>query len=214
MLVSKWVWLFQVGVIFRFLAFAEAEPTENELNIHSKVAAILVKAPEILASLQAYKGAGELIREVRRYSDVLCGCGFKWFWGVVSFSCLLMPSFHLLSPFPHAFFPLPLLTPSPHPPLSPSQAISNASSAEHQDAAWQAVCPLVSLLKLFYEYAIELESALCQLLNCLCSPDFSALQHLEQEQVRPVFPVLSVVCLKEIAFWAVFRCLFCVFVCQ
>ena len=112
MLVSKWVWLFQVGVIFRFLAFAEAEPTENELNIHSKVAAILVKAPEILASLQAYKGAGELIREVRRYSDVLCGCGFKWFWGVVSFSCLLMPSFHLLSPFPHAFFPLPLLTPS------------------------------------------------------------------------------------------------------
>lgn len=107
-----------------FVDFEKAEPTEGESDIHSKVAEILVKAPEILTSLRNYKGAGELIRE----------------------------------------------------------AISNASSEEHQDAAWQAVCPLVSLLKIFYEYALELESALCQLLNCLCSPEVSALQHLEREQ--------------------------------
>ena len=63
------------------------------------------------------------------------------------------------------------------------QAISNASSEQHQDAAWQAVCPLVAHLKVFYEYALELEAALCQLLSCLCSPEINALQHLEQQQV-------------------------------
>lgn len=107
-----------------FVDFEKAEPSESEKVIHSKVAAILIKAPDLLTALRNYKGAGELIRE----------------------------------------------------------AISNASSEERQDAAWQAVCPLVSLLKIFYEYAIELESALCQLLNSLCSPEVSALQHLEQEQ--------------------------------
>ena len=62
------------------------------------------------------------------------------------------------------------------------EAISSPSSQKHQDAAWQAVCALVVMLRQFYEYALELEAALCQLLRVLCSPEMNALQHLEQEQ--------------------------------
>ena len=53
--------------LFIFTSCAEADPTENEQDIHSKVAAILVKAPDILTSLRTYKGAGEQIREVSVY---------------------------------------------------------------------------------------------------------------------------------------------------
>ena len=42
----------------------EAAPTESEREVHSKVAQVLVKAPEILSELRSYKGAGEQIREV------------------------------------------------------------------------------------------------------------------------------------------------------
>lgn len=49
--------------------------------------------------------------------------------------------------------------------------------------AWKRVCPLVVLLRKFYEYALELESSLCELLSVLCSPDMSAIQHLETKQV-------------------------------
>ena len=70
--------------------------------------------------------------------------------------------------------------------VPPLQAISNASSESHQEAAWEAVCPLVVLLKGFYEYALELETALCELLTCLCSPEINALQHLEQQQVNTI----------------------------
>ena len=49
--------------------------------------------------------------------------------------------------------------------------------------AWQAVCPSVLLLRKFYEFALELETALCDLLTVLCSPGMAALQHLEQQQV-------------------------------
>ena len=49
--------------------------------------------------------------------------------------------------------------------------------------AWKAVCPSVILLKKFYEFALELETALCDLLTVLCSPDMPAIQHLEKQQV-------------------------------
>lgn len=62
------------------------------------------------------------------------------------------------------------------------EAISNPNSEEHQEAAWQTVLPLVSQLRKFYEYALELETALCQLLSVLCSPEMDALRHLEQQQ--------------------------------
>jgi hypothetical protein len=48
--------------------------------------------------------------------------------------------------------------------------------------AWKAVCPSVILLKKFYEFALELETALCDLLTVLCSPDMPAIQHLEKQQ--------------------------------
>ncbi|CAI8055011.1 CYFIP-related Rac1 interactor B [Geodia barretti] len=61
-------------------------------------------------------------------------------------------------------------------------AISNSKSEKHQDVAWKAVCPSVILLKKFYEFALELETALCDLLTVLCSPDMPAIQHLEKQQ--------------------------------
>jgi len=42
----------------------EAEPSEEEQELHSRVADVLVRAPDILTNLQNYKGAGEKIREV------------------------------------------------------------------------------------------------------------------------------------------------------
>ena len=41
-----------------------AQPTPGETMVHEKVAAVLSRAPEILADLRNYKGAGEFIREV------------------------------------------------------------------------------------------------------------------------------------------------------
>ena len=87
-------------------------------------------------------------------------------------------SFSLLPPpsLPHSLLP-------PPPYLSLLRAISNPNSEHHQTIAWRTVCPLVVLLRKFYEYALELESALCELLSVLCSPDLNAVQHLEMKQV-------------------------------
>ena len=41
-----------------------AEPTPEEGEVHRKVATVLDRAPDILADLHGYKGAGEHIREV------------------------------------------------------------------------------------------------------------------------------------------------------
>ena len=68
--------------------------------------------------------------------------------------------------------------------------------------AWQAVCPSVLLLRKFYEFALELETALCDLLTVLCSPGMAALQHLEQQQVtyereRVCAPLHMYICERE-----------------
>lgn len=107
-----------------FVDFECADPTETEIEVYTKVAGVLERAPRILEDIRGYKGAGKEIRE----------------------------------------------------------AISNPSSERDQESAWRAVVPLVSMLRGFYEYAIEVESSLCLLLSALCSPEMTALQHLEQQQ--------------------------------
>ena len=72
-----------------------------------------------------------------------------------------------------------------------TQAIANPKSEQYQDAAWRMVCPSVVLLRKFYEYALELETSLCQVLNLLCSPELPALQHLEKKQVCGVCVCVS-----------------------
>lgn len=62
------------------------------------------------------------------------------------------------------------------------QAISNALNGELQELAWKAVVPLVGKLKAFYEYALELEAVLPQLLHALCAGPETPIQHLEQQQ--------------------------------
>ncbi len=66
----------------------------------------------------------------------------------------------------------------------PLQAISNPNNEQHQEAAWKQVGPLVQMLRRFYEYALDLETALCRLLSVLCSPEMSAVQHLASQQVN------------------------------
>ncbi|XP_064382249.1 CYFIP-related Rac1 interactor B-like [Halichondria panicea] len=107
-----------------FVDFEKAEPSESELEVHTKVAAVLIKAREMLEELRGYQGAGAQIRE----------------------------------------------------------AISNPNNEKHQEAAWKQVGPLVQMLRRFYEYALELETALCRLLSVLCSPEMSAIQHLASQQ--------------------------------
>lgn len=62
------------------------------------------------------------------------------------------------------------------------QAISNALNEELQEVAWRAVVPLVGKLKTFYEFALELEAVLPQLLYALCSGPESPIEHLERQQ--------------------------------
>ena len=44
---------------------------QEEAEVHTKVAAVLSRAPDILADLHGYQGAGEHIREV---SVCVCVC--------------------------------------------------------------------------------------------------------------------------------------------
>lgn len=62
------------------------------------------------------------------------------------------------------------------------QAISNPKIEDLQDRAWQSVTPLVSILKTFFEFSLELERVIPQLLGRLCSIDLSPKEHLEQQQ--------------------------------
>lgn len=61
-------------------------------------------------------------------------------------------------------------------------AISNANNEEYQEKAWAAVCPLVVRLRNYYEYSMEVASAVQQLLFIICSTDKTAKEHLEIQQ--------------------------------
>jgi hypothetical protein len=50
-----------------------------------------------------------------------------------------------------------------------SQGISNPKDEAKQDAAWDAVCPLVGKLKSFWDYSMEVEAILPVLLAGLCT---------------------------------------------
>lgn len=60
------------------------------------------------------------------------------------------------------------------------QAISSPNDEDLQNAAWNAVCPLVTKLKNFYDYSSEVETALPDLLTALCKDD--PVQALEKHQ--------------------------------
>lgn len=61
-------------------------------------------------------------------------------------------------------------------------AISNPHSEEFQDRAWEAVVPLVSQLKRYFEFSTALEHIVPQLLRQLCSNEMTPKQHLETQQ--------------------------------
>ena len=47
-----------------YVDFERAEPTEGEKAVYQEVAACLGKAPQMLAAMRVYKGAGQEIRQV------------------------------------------------------------------------------------------------------------------------------------------------------
>lgn len=59
-------------------------------------------------------------------------------------------------------------------------AISNASNEAMQEAAWAAVSPLVSKLKVFYDYSSEMEGVLPFLLEAMCTG--APMEALERKQ--------------------------------
>ncbi|KAK6179168.1 hypothetical protein SNE40_011588 [Patella caerulea] len=61
-------------------------------------------------------------------------------------------------------------------------AISNPKVEEYQEKAWHDVIPLISKLKLFYEFSLKLETVVMDLLRELCSRDLTPRQHLETQQ--------------------------------
>ncbi|XP_070557084.1 CYFIP-related Rac1 interactor B-like [Ptychodera flava] len=61
-------------------------------------------------------------------------------------------------------------------------AISHPSDGELQKVAWNAVGPLVSRLKKYYDYSSSLDAVVPQLLHALCAPPLTPTQHLETQQ--------------------------------
>jgi hypothetical protein len=61
-------------------------------------------------------------------------------------------------------------------------AISNPKMEDYQDKAWQSVTPLVSKLKVFFEFSLQMETVLPELLRVLCSEDLTPREHIEQQQ--------------------------------
>ncbi|XP_013410692.1 protein FAM49B [Lingula anatina] len=107
-----------------FVDFENAQATEHEFPLYTKVEEVLKDACHILEELQQYRGASSEIRE----------------------------------------------------------AISNPSNDDLQEKAWEAVRPLVLQLKRYYEFSIQLENIVPQLLGKLCSNDKTAKEHLETQQ--------------------------------
>ncbi|XP_064604138.1 LOW QUALITY PROTEIN: CYFIP-related Rac1 interactor B-like [Liolophura sinensis] len=107
-----------------FVDFENAQPTEAELPVYTRVQEVLQHAADIQTQMRQYKGAGNEIRE----------------------------------------------------------AISNPRDECQQDKAWDAVLPLVSKLKHYYEFSMQIEKIVPILLNELCSNDLTPRQHLETQQ--------------------------------
>ncbi|GFN83065.1 protein fam49b-like [Plakobranchus ocellatus] len=61
-------------------------------------------------------------------------------------------------------------------------AISNPTVDDLQVRAWQSVLPLVSTLKTFFDFSLELERVIPELLGDLCSNDLKPKEHLEHQQ--------------------------------
>jgi hypothetical protein len=61
-------------------------------------------------------------------------------------------------------------------------AISNPQMEDCQQKAWEAVVPIVSQLKRYYEFSLALEATVPNVLNVLCSNDMTPRQHLESQQ--------------------------------
>ena len=51
-------------ILFKFVLFLDATPTESEKEVFDVVHCVLDAAPQILQELQGYQGAGEEIRQV------------------------------------------------------------------------------------------------------------------------------------------------------
>lgn len=62
-----------------------------------------------------------------------------------------------------------------------TQAISHPKDEAEQAKAWEAVCPLVTKLKSFYDYSSEVEKMLPKILQELCQSDPAGT--LERKQV-------------------------------
>lgn len=62
------------------------------------------------------------------------------------------------------------------------EAIANPRSESLQERAWKAVIPLVTKLRNFYEFSLQLESIVPKILLELCSGDLTPLKHLETQQ--------------------------------
>lgn len=59
------IWIKNKSDTFRCSAFTDARPTEAEREVWEQVDVVLKDAKGILDELQAYKGAGQEIREVQ-----------------------------------------------------------------------------------------------------------------------------------------------------
>lgn len=127
-----------------FVCVSDAQPTEGERDVWNQVNLVLQDSESILTGLQAYKGAGQEIRDVRKCtltrlqlytqpeSQDLTYDTLDSFKDVIQHLALFLLLFVSF------------------------QAIQNPNDMMLQERAWNSVCPLVIKLKKFYSFSLRL----------------------------------------------------------
>lgn len=110
---------------------SDAQPTEMERDVWNQVNSVLQDSESILLGLQAYKGAGQEIRDVRNNAGAGCWRSPRLLMVDVRLTCSSV-CFVLF------------------------QAIQNPNDFMQQERAWNSVCPLVIKLKKFYSFSLRL----------------------------------------------------------
>ena len=130
-----------------------AAPTDEEQPTYEKVKNVLDRASEVLTELEEYAGAGESIRQVSpphpasrttMHHTITTANDGPSFCPSSSFFVLF------LAVVAHRRVVVPYSLSNNN---KNSQAISNPKDEGKQTTAWDAVCPLVTKLKSFYDYS-------------------------------------------------------------
>lgn len=135
-----------VYTFVRVLCVLDAQPTEGEREVWNQVNSVLQDSENILSGLQAYKGAGQEIRDVRNIQNHTHTQKFNPTHKHCTVNNTVLDVDDHYGPIHGCFLML----------FCSFQAIQNPNDFMLQERAWNSVCPLVIKLKKFYSFSLRL----------------------------------------------------------